>query len=74
MPLHPYLAPLARVDPIVEARGLVSAHPTLHVEAAAGGPITAHLQLVQQGGRGGTLGEVCGHRTEGRLNNQLPGL
>lgn len=35
VPLSPYLAPLARVDPVVEARGLVPAHPTLHVEAAA---------------------------------------
>lgn len=35
VPLSPYLAPLARVDPVVEARSLVPAHPTLHVEAAA---------------------------------------
>lgn len=72
--LSPYLAPLTCVDPVVEARGLVPAHPALHVEAAPRGSITAHLQLVQQGGRRGILGEVCGYRTGRQLNSRLPGL
>lgn len=46
--LSPYLASLTSVNAVVEARRLVPAHPTLHIEAATRGPVTAHLQLVQQ--------------------------
>lgn len=58
-----YLAALARMDAVVEARRLVPAHAALHVEAAARGPVTACLQLVQQRGWGGAPGEVCRHTT-----------
>lgn len=51
------------MDAVVEARRLVPAHAALHVEAAARGPVTACLQLVQQRGWGGAPGEVCGHTT-----------
>lgn len=62
-PHCPYLAALARMDAVVEARRLVPAHAALHVEAAARGPVTARLQLVQQRGWGGAPGEVCRHTT-----------